>query len=69
MGSASTDTNIVARAAPTPRIYSAWDTSTDCGSMVLADLLCAVFPRVARKNRTRLERSVPLCRSTTRQLR
>jgi len=33
-----------------------------CGSMVRTDLVCTVFPRYARKNRTRLERSAPLCR-------
>jgi hypothetical protein len=32
------------------------------GSKVLADLLCAVFPRYARKNRTQLKNKVPLCR-------
>jgi len=30
--------------------------------MVRTDLPRAVFPRYARKNRTRLERSAPLCR-------
>jgi len=30
--------------------------------MVLANLLCAVFPRCARKNGTQLKRKVPLCR-------
>jgi hypothetical protein len=33
-----------------------------CGSKVLADLLYAVFPRVARKNRIQLKNKEPLCR-------
>src|SRR5215207_9255430 len=34
-----------------------------CGSTVLANLLCAVFPRVARKNRTRLQRPYRFARA------
>jgi hypothetical protein len=30
-----------------------------CGSMVLADLLCAIFLREAQKNRTQLKKKVP----------
>jgi hypothetical protein len=40
-----------------------------CGSMGLTDLLCAVFPRAARKNRTPLKRAYRSAAGAARQLR
>jgi len=40
-----------------------------CGSMVLFDLVCAVFPRYVRENRTPLKIKYRSAEGATRQLR